>query len=112
MKTSIKHEFEQRAIDYVNDGILTMDNQDEWHYHLFNEDYYIIGYYNAEQWLEEHGVSAFESIQVCQGYENDNFGECRVYYNAEMVVNMYAYVLGEEWMYEDGEDFISKLLDN
>ena len=110
MRTSIKNEFEQRAIDYVNDGILTMDNRDEWHYHLFNEDYYIIGYYNAEQWLKEHGVSAFEAIQVCQYYEKDNFGECRVYDNAEMVVNMYAYILGEEWMYEEGEDFISELL--
>jgi len=110
MRTSIKNEFEQRAIDYVkNDGILTI-NKDEWHYHLFNEDYYIIGYYNAEQWLKEHGVSAFEAIQVCQDYEIDNFGECRVYDNAEMVVNMYAYILGEEWMYEEGEDFISELL--
>lgn len=110
MKTSIKKEFEQRAIDYVNDGILTMDNQDEWHYHLFNEDYYIIGYYNAEQWLKEHGVSPFEAIQTCQDYENNNFGECRVYDNAEMAVNMYTYVLGEEWMYEEGEDFINELL--
>ena len=110
MKTSIKKEFEQRAIDYVNDGILTI-NKDEWHYHLFNEDYYIIGYYNAEQWLKEHGVSAFEAIQVCQDYEIDNFGECRVYDNAEAVVNMYTYVLGEEWIYDEGEDFITELLD-
>jgi hypothetical protein len=35
MKTS---EFEQRAIDYANDGILTIENQEDWHYHLFNED--------------------------------------------------------------------------
>jgi hypothetical protein len=110
MKTSIRKEFEQRAIDYVNDGILTIENQDDWHYHLFNEDYYIIGYYNAEQWLKEHNVSTFEAIQVCQQYEKDNFGECRVYDNAESTVNMYTYVLGEEWMYEYGESFISELL--
>ena len=110
MKTSIKQEFQDRAIDYVKDGILTMDNQEDWHYHLFNEDYYIIGYYNAEQWLKEHGVSAFEAIQVCQDYERDNFGECRAYDNAESVVNMYTYILGEEWITEDGEEFINQLL--
>lgn len=110
MKTSIKKEFQDLAIDYVNDGILTFDNQDDWHHHLFNEDYYIIGYYNADQWLKKHNTSIFEAIQVCQDYEKDNFGECRVYDNAEVLVNMYAYVLGEEWMYEEGEDFITQLL--
>jgi hypothetical protein len=110
MKTSIKNEFEQRAIDYVNDGILTIENQEDWHYYLFNEDYYVIGYYNAEQWLNEHDISAFEAIQVCQQYEKDNFGECRIYDNAEALVNMYTYILGEEWMYEGGEDFILELI--
>ena len=73
MKTSIKQEFQDRAVDYVKDGILTEDNREDWHYHLFNEDYYIIGYYNAEQWLKRHDVSPFEAIQVCQQYEKDNF---------------------------------------
>lgn len=111
MKTSIKNEFEQRAIDFVDDGILTMDNREDWHYHLFNEDYYIIGYYNAEQWLKEHGVSTFEAIKTCVNYELYNFDECNMYDNAESVVNMYTYVLGDEWMYEEGEDFITELLD-
>lgn len=94
MKTSIKHEFEDRAFDYVNDGILTNDNREDWHYHLFNEDYYIVGYYNAEQWLKEHDISIFEAIQVCLQYEQDNFEEYSIYDNAESVVNMYTYVLG------------------
>ena len=107
MKTSIKNEFEQRAIDYVNDGILTIDNKDEWHYHLFNEDYYIIGYYNAEQWLKEHGVSVFEAIGTIQDYDIIEVG----YANSEAVVNAYIYIVGEQWLYEDGEDFITELLD-
>jgi hypothetical protein len=110
MKTSIRKEFKQRAIDYVSFGILTLDNQDDWHYYMFNEDYYVIGYYNAEQWLNEHDISAFEAIQVCQQYEKDNFGECRIYDNAESTVNMFTYILGEEWMYEDGEDYILELI--
>lgn len=106
MKTSIRKEFEQRAIDYVNDGILTIENQDDWHYHLFNEDYYIIGYYNAEQWLNEHNVSPFEAIGTIQDYEIIEVG----FGSSEAVVNAYVYIVGEYWMYEYGEEFINQLL--
>jgi hypothetical protein len=106
METSIKKEFEQRAIDYVNDGILTIENQDDWHYHLFNEDYYIIGYYESEQWLKEHGVSPFEAIGTIQDYDIIEVG----FGSSEAVVNAYVYILGEEWMYEYGEEFINQLL--
>ena len=67
------------------------------HHHLFNEDYFIIGYYQAEKWFNEMGVSAWEIIRVVQEYENFNFGE--VYTDLsdiEKVANMYAYILGEE----------------
>jgi len=43
MKASIREEFKQRAINYVNDGVLTNDNKEDWHLYLFNEDYYSIG---------------------------------------------------------------------
>ena len=57
MRTSIREEFKQRAIDYVNDGVLTNDNKEEWHFYLFNEDYYLIGNRRAENWLTLHDVS-------------------------------------------------------
>lgn len=107
MKDSIRDEFKQRAIDYVNDGILTEENKDEWHFYLFNEDYYIIGYRRAENWLTLHDISPFEAIGIVKDYQEENFGETDLdYSSSESVVNMLAYILGEEWMQEDGEEFI------
>lgn len=66
------------------------------HNELFNMDYFIIGYYNAEKWLNEN-VGIFQAINEIKEYEQNNFGE--VYTdlsNSEKVVNMYAYIKGEE----------------
>jgi len=97
MRNSIKQELEQHVTDLINDGVLTEENQDDWHFHAFNEDHYLIGYYNCEQWLAKHNVSAFEAIETIREYEQDNFGEVNTKFdNAESVVNMYVYILGEE----------------
>ena len=97
MRNSIKVELEQHVQDLINDGVLTEDNQDDWHFHAFNEDHYLIGYYNCEQWLARHNVSTFEAIETIREYEQDNFGEVNTKFdNAESVVNMYVYILGEE----------------
>ena len=106
MRASIREEFKQRAIDYVNDGVLTNDNKDEWHFYLFNEDYYIIGYYKAEQWLKSHDVSPFEAIETIQDYDIIEVG----FGSSEAVVNAYVYILGEEWMMEEGEEFIQNYI--
>ena len=66
---------------------------DEIHYELFNSDYYIIGTYQAKQWL---GDKAFDAIRVVQEYEQDNFGEVSTdLSDPEKVVNMLAYIIGE-----------------
>ena len=69
------------------------------HQQLFNEDYYLIGYYNCEQWLKKHNISVFHAIKYCQDYENENFGECRQYEDAEKVVNMLTYIVGENILF-------------
>lgn len=95
------HTIRQELIEYIDDNINEDSPRDlsELHHELFNTDYYIVGYYQAEQWLKEHNISAFEAIRFCQDYENDNFGECRQYENAEQVVNMLTYIIGEELVY-------------
>lgn len=103
MKTSVKKELASHILDKINDGILTNENKDDWHFYAFNEDYYIIGYYNCSQWLKNHNIGEFEAAGICQQYEIDNFGESRVYDNSEKVVNMLAYIYGEELIYS--EDF-------
>ena len=69
------------------------------HHKLFNEDYFIIGYYEAEKFLEENG-GVFNAIGVIKEYEKDNFGEVTTdFSSSEKVVNMFAYIIGEELIY-------------
>ena len=64
------------------------------HHVLCNEDYFIIGTYQAKKFL---GDSVFEAIEYIKEYENDNFGEVSTKFDdPEKVVNMLAYIIGEE----------------
>ena len=67
------------------------------HNELFNTDYFIIGYYEAEQWLINN-VGIFEAIRVVSEYEKSNFGEINPedISNSEKLVNMYTYIIGEQ----------------
>ena len=99
-KNSIKTELKK----YIEENIKDIDCHDEdLHYHLFNEDYYLIGYYQCEQWLKEHDISVFEGIEFVQDYERENFGNdsVRTYDNAEKLVNMIVYIIGEELIYQE-----------
>lgn len=100
MKNSVRAELSAHISDRITDGVLTNDNRDDWHFHAFNEDYYLIGYYECSKWLIEHGFEQFEAAGICQEYEIDNFGEAKVYHNSEEVVNMLAYIWGEELLSE------------
>jgi len=101
MRTTIKNELTDYINDLINDGVLNEENKEDWHFHAFNEDYYIIGYYNASEWLKRHNIDSFEAIQICNQYEIDNFGETsNKYDNSESVVNMLVYIYGEELINE------------
>ena len=66
------------------------------HNELFNTDYFIIGYYQAEQWLINH-PGIFAAIEEIREYEQSNFGQVSTdFSSSEKVVNMYAYIKGEE----------------
>ena len=78
---------------------------DDLHHHLFNEDYYIIGYYNAEQWIKKNDLNTFEIINYCQEQEKENFGEIQnTFDNAEKLVNHYAYWRGQELLWAMSND--------
>ena len=86
--------------EYFNDWIKDQDldwitqNIEDLHHHCFNTDYYIIGTYKAKKWLEDQ---VFEIIEFIKQYENDNFGEVNTdFSDAEKVVNMYVYIIGEK----------------
>ncbi len=70
------------------------ENLDDLHHYAFNEDYYVIGRHNATQWL---GDQVFNVIDHIKEYEQTNFGEVTTDLSEpERVVNMYAYIIGEQ----------------
>lgn len=83
------------GIDRLNDlkgyGIEAADL----HSCLYNEDYFIIGTYQAKRFLEEYGI--FDALEKVKDYEQDNFGKVTTdFSNPEDVANMLAYIIGEE----------------
>ena len=95
----------QYIYDYDQDKV-TLDNVYDLHNEIFNSDYYIIGRYQAKQWL---GADAFDCIYDIQEYENCHFGKVTTELSEpEKVVNMYVYVVG----YEILEDVVSEFLDS
>ena len=90
------------------------ENIDDIHHHAFNEDYYIIGTYQAKKWC---GDEVFNIIEIIREYEESNFGEVTTdFSDSEKVVNMYTYIVGEqvvsEWLHEKQEEEIKKALIN
>ena len=91
-----RQEIQEYFDDFINDqdSQWIEDNKDDLHYHAFNTDYYIIGTYQATQWL---GDMVFDVINFIKDYEQDNFGEIYTdFSDPEKVVNMYTYIIGEE----------------
>ena len=67
------------------------------HHELFNTDYFIIYHDRATKWLKDNNIDAFDAIGNIQDYEIDNFGAMSTDLSSpEKVVNMYAYIKGEE----------------
>ena len=85
------------GIDYMLDYKETIDGS-ELHHKLFNEDYFIIGRYEAEKFLQDCG-GVFKAIDEIIHYEKSNMGEVSTdLADAEKVANMYAYIKGEEFL--------------
>ena len=61
---------------------------------VFNVSYYIVGRYNASQWMCSN---AFDCIDTVKQYEEFNFGEAITdFSDPEKIVNMYVYIVGYE----------------
>ena len=95
-----KQEIKEYIIDNI-DYLEGTESQDL-HHNLFNRDYYLIGYYACERWLNDEGLNnTFEAINYIKEYEQSNFGEVTTdLSSSESVVNMYVYIIGEEILNE------------
>lgn len=101
MKTTIKTELAQHILDTIEyNGIDSFESSQDLHHLAFNQDYYIIGYYNADQWVERHNLTAWDVIGEVHDYEMDMFGEVTTDINSESMVNMYVYIQGEQLLNE------------
>lgn len=118
MKHTTKQELISTIIDAINDNRLEDKPVNELHNEVFNTDYFIIGRYEAEQWLINNG-GIFNAIETIKEYEQDNFGVVSTDLSEpEKVCNMYVYILGEEIINELetirnnwDEDFTPELLE-
>ena len=90
MKNSIRTELLEHINESQKDGLTT-------HQEIFNEDYYIIGYYQSSQWLKEHGLGELEAVNICKDFERENFGEVQTDIdNTETLVNHLVFWYGLE----------------
>lgn len=93
--THIEHDIINHLLDQLEHQI--DEYKDDLHHNTFNTDYFIIGYYQAEKWLEDNNISTFKAIEYCNEQEDLNFGEIQTTFNnAETLVNNYAYWKGSE----------------
>lgn len=107
-------EIQEYFNDFINENSTGLDDNDfidDLHHHAFNSDYYIIGTYQATQWL---GTETFNIINFIKEYENDNFGETTTDFSSpEAIVNMYVYIIGESIVndYRDNDLYIQAKLE-
>ena len=92
------------------------DDFEELHDIAFNQDYYIISYYEANEWLKKHDVDAFEAIAYVIEQHQHNFGEIQLNVNninSEYIVNQLVYFAGYDVMPSDlsisKEDLLKEL---
>ena len=97
-----KQDVKDYIIDQLESDVGLDQHISDLHHFLLNEDYFIIGYYQAEQWLKKDNGSIFEAIETIREYEQSNFGQVTTdLSSSENVANMLAYILGEEILYNN-----------
>ena len=95
-----KEDVKNYIIDQLTDDVGLDQHISDLHHYLLNEDYFIIGYYEAEKWLKKDSI--FNAIDKIKEYEQFHFGQVTTDLgSSESVANMLAYILGEEILYNN-----------
>lgn len=67
---------------------------------IFNNDYFVIGDYDCNKWLEKNG-NVFNAMNKVKSYENDIYHEVFTdLTDAQKLCNMYIFILTEEMLGE------------
>ena len=78
-------------MEHINDT----PKEDQNHFTMFNEDYYIIGYFQSSEWLKTHNIGELKGVSICNDYEMEHFGEIQTTFdNTEKLVNHLVYWFG------------------
>ena len=105
MNNSIMQELKAHVQDLISEDRINQDNIEDAHHIAFNEDYYIIGYYQADEWLKKHDVTPWEAIDYVLEQNHLHFGSDFTLdnfdINSEYVVNQIAYFAGLEIDFEE-----------
>lgn len=89
MKNSVRQELTEHINDFHTD--------EQNHFTMFNEDYYIIGHYSSLVWLKLHNIGELEGVNICNEYELEHFGEVQTTFdNTEKLVNHLVYWFGQD----------------
>ena len=104
----------QGKTEIVNQLLYTLEYYRDYpadlHNAAFNSDYFIIGSYQAEQWIINHFGSVWSAIDAVQSYEEENFGQVNtIISEAESTLNMLVYIMGEELLQDS--DHLSSIWD-
>ena len=96
----LKQDVKDYIIQQLNDDVGLDQHISDLHHYLLNQDYFIIGYYKAEQWLKKDSI--FNAIETIRDYEESNFGQVSTdLSSSESVANKLAFILGEEILYNN-----------
>jgi len=96
----LKQDVKDYLIQQLQDDVGLNNDINDLHHYLINEDYFIIGYYQARKWLEKDSV--FKAIEKIKEYEQFNFGEITTdFSDEEKTANMLAYILADEILNEN-----------
>ena len=83
------------AIQKLEEGFGGEEYVCDLHQKIFNEDYFIIGYQKAEEWLIKN-PGVFNAISTIQEYEIEQGFKVETDLSSpEEIVNMYVYIQGE-----------------
>ena len=96
----MKKEFLPSVVNYAIEALQDGVGQDcyayDLHNELYNSGYFIVGRFEAEEWLKNN-VGVFKAIRIVQSYEIENFGEVTTnLHSPENLLNMYIYIMGDE----------------
>lgn len=114
MKHSVKQEIREFALSQLVDFQLDenqLEDIHEVHNQIFNMDYYIIGYYECDEWLKFHHINVFEGLEYIKENEEMHFGESlNDCHNSERLVNLIVYFVGMDIIDEVVQDYKQNFL--